>query len=106
MDIELIGADNIKKILDTGDVYLIDVRKQKEYEKKHIKGAVNIPLEDIEAIENGNVQLIRRLGRILKADKRIILYCKTGTRSMRGAKILGEYGIKCASIYGLSQDEI
>ena len=102
MEIERIGAEEFGEILNKCDIYIIDVRKSKEYKEGHINGAVNIPLEEIEEIENGNVWLIRRLARVLKSGKRIILYCKTGTRSMRGAKILGEYGIRCSSVYGIS----
>lgn len=102
MEIELIGSEEFEEVKKDKNIYLVDVRKNKEYNEEHIKGAVNIPLEDIEDIENGNILLLRRLWRVLKSGKRIILYCKTGTRSMRGAKILGEYGIKSASVFGIS----
>ena len=102
MEIELIGSEEFEEVKKDKNIYLVDVRKNREYNEEHIKGAVNIPLEDIEDIENGNILLLRRLWRVLKSGKRIILYCKTGTRSMRGAKILGECGIKSASVFGIS----
>lgn len=67
---------------------LIDVRTKEEYEEKHIKGAVNIPLSDI---EDGNINYDK--------DTAIIVYCRSGNRSATAAKELITLGY--TSIYDL-----
>ncbi|TLS52819.1 rhodanese-like domain-containing protein [Paenibacillus antri] len=60
---------------------VIDVREIHEYKRGHIKGAVNVPLS----------QLQQRLGDIPK-DRTIYLYCQSGMRSKQAAKLLGRNG--------------
>lgn len=60
---------------------VIDVREPGEYKRGFIKGAVNIPLS----------QLQRRLTEIPK-DKTVLLYCQSGMRSKNAAKILSRRG--------------
>lgn len=54
----------VKAIMGLPTVLLVDVRDRESYESEHIKGAVNIPLED----------LPKRL-RELPKDKTIVCYC-------------------------------
>lgn len=68
--------------ISTG-AYLIDVRTQEEYVEKHIKGSINIPLDDMES----------RIKTIVK-DKNgeIIVYCASGKRSRNAAELLIKAG--------------
>jgi len=59
------------------DVLVIDVRTREEYQKGHIKGARNIPVDQLE----------KRKGSIPR-DKDLILYCQTGGRSVRAIRTL------------------
>jgi hypothetical protein len=48
--IELIGVKQVAQLLSDGaPVALIDVRSRQEYLIRHIKGAVSIPIDSIEA---------------------------------------------------------
>ncbi len=67
---------------------LIDVRTKEEYDEKHITGAVNIPLAEI---EKGNINYDK--------DTAIIVYCRSGNRSATAAKELITLGY--TSIYDL-----
>jgi len=60
---------------------IIDVRSKKEYDSGHIKGAVNIPIDYLD----------KMYGRIPK-DKELIVYCRSGSRSMVAAHLLKEQG--------------
>jgi rhodanese-related sulfurtransferase len=51
-------------------VYLIDVREPKEFESGHLKGAINIPVKEIQ-----------KQVKTLKDDKPIVFVCATGARS-------------------------
>jgi rhodanese-related sulfurtransferase len=56
---------------------LVDVRTKEEYDEKHITGAVNIPLSEI---EDGNIEYDKNTA--------IIVYCRSGNRSSSAAKKL------------------
>lgn len=68
---------------------LLDIRKQAEYEKGCIPGAVNFPYE----------QLPRAL-RMLPYGKRIIVYCDTGINSGEAADFLREKGYTVFELHG------
>ena len=60
---------------------IVDVRTPKEFNEKHILGAVNLPIQEI---MKGHINLPK--------DKEIVLYCRTGSRSATSAKVLTEKG--------------
>jgi len=60
---------------------IIDVRSKKEYNRGHIEGAVNIPIDVLD-------KMFTRLPR----DKELIVYCRSGSRSMVAARLLREQG--------------
>lgn len=59
---------------------LVDVRTKSEYDSGHIKGALNIPLNEIESTT------------LLKKDSKIVVYCQSGARSAEAAKKLVDNG--------------
>ena len=63
------------------DYLLIDVRTKEEYLNSHFNGFINIPLSNI---LNG----IRPFSK----DRKIVLYCDYGRRSLMGARILNSIG--------------
>jgi len=71
-------AEEVYKIINEKKAYyLIDVRTKEEYLQGHIEGANLIPVDEIK----------NRLNEIPE-DKPVIVYCKSGTRSMQAANIL------------------
>ena len=68
-----IAADNGAMILD--------VRSKKEFNKGNIEGSVNIPID-----------LLDKMYERLPRDKEIIVYCRSGSRSMVAARLLKEQG--------------
>jgi len=60
---------------------MLDVRTLEEYNQGHIKDAVLIPVQVLEA----------RLSEVPK-DKQVYVYCHSGTRSARAAKMLAKHG--------------
>lgn len=80
---------NEKLSSDDCDVFMVDVRGEKEFEKCNISGSINIPLTELE--EN--------LDKF--PDKNIVVICHYGIRSIQGASILLKNGIKnCYSLKG------
>jgi rhodanese-related sulfurtransferase len=85
-----IGAEEIKKYIDNRDYLILDVRKPSEYETAHAKGAINIPLSEIE----------KRVDE-LQMDKQYIVHCAAGYRSMIASSILKNNGIEnFVNVYG------
>lgn len=64
-DVEAIGRDELRARLRKGDIVLVDVRPQEEYESGHIKGARSIPIDELE----------NRLAE-LPVDREVIAYCR------------------------------
>ncbi|MCP4744672.1 MAG: FAD-dependent oxidoreductase [Desulfobacteraceae bacterium] len=68
---------------------IVDVRNPSEYKKDHVKGALNLPLD----------QLRGRMGELPK-NREILFYCFVGQRSYYAARALGQYGFKVKNISG------
>lgn len=80
-------ADRIKE----GGVVLLDVRTAGEYNGGHMKGAIHIPVQELAA----------RADELKKhADREIVCYCQSGSRSLMGAARLKKLGYRAASLDG------
>ena len=76
-----------EELIDEGAL-LIDVRSITEYNQGHIEGAINI---DVQEILNVTDSLIYNNASISK-NKKIIVYCRSGSRSNSAATKLVELG--------------
>lgn len=82
--IENVTAEEVRKLLDTtrqGDLTLLDVRMEPEYEEFHLPGANLLPLPE----------LPDRLD-ALDRDRPVVVYCRSGARSAAAAKLLAGAG--------------
>jgi rhodanese-related sulfurtransferase len=71
----------MKEMQEEKDFVLVDVRTPDEYRTGHIRGAVNIPIGEIE-----------KAPQYLSRNKEIILYCKSGPWSRQAYTILKKEG--------------
>lgn len=85
MNLELIGADDLRKYMDRRRYVIVDLRSEREYCLGHIPGAVNIPYEefDMEGLSGG---------------RRYVFYCEHGVRSLEVCKKLYERGIYAVAV--------
>jgi phage shock protein E len=65
---------------------LLDVRSPREYASGHIKEAVNIPYDELEA----KMSIVD--GLLKNKDKSIVVYCQSGRRSEIAKKTLKKFG--------------
>lgn len=79
-----IKPEDVKKMMDDGDdVIIVDVRTAEEYNSGHLVGAVNIPVETITD---------KKPAELPDRDAMIIIYCRTGNRTVTAYKKLTELG--------------
>lgn len=77
-----ISYDDAMDKIKEGAVW-IDVRCTSDFNKGHLPGAINIPMNDA-----------HRRSQTLDTDKTYICYCQTGRRSSAAAFILSQYGLE------------
>ena len=79
-----ITAEEAKDMMDSEDeIIIVDVRTRKEYEEKHIEGAVLIPNEEI-----GD----EMPDELSDKEQTILIYCRSGNRSRQAAEKLAGMG--------------
>lgn len=86
MDIKLIKRDEFIKLMDSNERFtLVDVLSKESYEKEHIRGAISLPLDEIE----------KRANDVLSDKKeKIVVYCASFDcpASTKAAEMLQKMG--------------
>ena len=72
---------------ETPGAILIDVRSPQEYRMGHIPGSRNVPLETVHSLPE-------------EKDTPIYVYCQSGSRSRRAARILKNLGFSSVTDLG------
>lgn len=87
-----ITHDDAKRMMNSEPTAIIlDVRTPEEFDKKHIKGALLVPIDEL---QNGNFSALP------DKDATILIYCWTGRRAEDAAKILIDNGYKKVFEFG------
>jgi rhodanese-related sulfurtransferase len=84
-----ISVQEAKGMIDRGEVFILDVRTQEEYDAGHINRSTLIPVQVIET----------RLNEIPR-DQKVLVYCRSGRRSSDASKILVNNSFK--EIYNMN----
>ncbi|MBI4948943.1 MAG: rhodanese-like domain-containing protein [Deltaproteobacteria bacterium] len=80
-----ITAEELKAMMESKeDISIIDVRNPDEFSSGHIPGCVLIPLSELEGAED------------IPSKGRLVLYCRSGVRSMKALNVLKGRGVKDA----------
>jgi rhodanese-related sulfurtransferase len=77
------SADAAIELARTGEVPIVDVRTPGEFASGHVRGAVNIPVDQLGV-------RIAELG----TPGRVVIYCASGMRSARAARVLAAAGFE------------
>lgn len=80
----LFGAKDNTELINaiSNKAYVVDVRSQGEFSSGSVKGAVNIPLDQI----SNNIAKF-------KGKKQVVVFCQSGMRSGQAKSILERNGI-------------
>lgn len=91
-DFETISPKQAYTLLKNGDnVTLLDVRTPEEFAHEHIQGALSVPLQ----------LLNKNLSKLQSAkEKKIIVYCHSGSRSVAASRILAKNGFVPLNVKG------
>jgi rhodanese-related sulfurtransferase len=85
-----VNVQEAKKMIDRGDIALIDVRQPHEYAAAHIKGAKLIPVD----------ALFARINEVPE-DKDILFHCAAGVRSALACEMAAAMGrTRCYNMEG------
>ena len=80
-----IAVDDLAGLLNDDDVRLVDVREIDEFRRGRVPGAVNMPLSRF-----------AQTSASLPKDKRILVICESGSRSLAAADYLLKTGFPSA----------
>ena len=87
-----ISSVELNNMITNNKVILLDVRTKDEYNVVRIPNAINIPVSDLEL----------QIDELLPyKDEKVVIYCRSGKRSVYAANLLEEYGFK--HLYNLKQ---
>ena len=87
-----VSALEFDKEIKADSVQLLDVRTPQEYAEGHIDGALNINFQSDD--------FQRVVEKELTKDSTILVYCRSGRRSMDAAEILNKLGYKVVNLKG------
>jgi len=87
-DFKQVNVDKVRELAENNR-FILDVREIVEYERGHIKGAINIPLSELRD----------RIHEIPK-DKPVYIHCRTGQRSYNAALALQNLGFQ--NVYNIT----
>lgn len=91
-DFESISAKQAYELLENDkNISLLDVRTPKEFSQEHIQGATLIPVQELS-------QNLAKLADV--KDKKIIVYCHSGARSVAASRILFDNGFTPINVTG------
>lgn len=82
-------TDQARALIETGNPFVLDVRRGAEFRQGHIRGAVNIP----------HTRLRSRM-EDLPRNRRILVNCRSGGRSSRACSLLQRHGFSCSNLAG------
>ena len=87
--IKNINISELKHLLSDKELIILDVRDKEDFPKRRINKAINIEIEEI----NNIIKICP------DKNKKILVYCARGVRSIVAAEILEELGYK--EVYNL-----
>jgi len=81
----------IEMLEDDDNITLLDVRTIAEFKSGHLRDATLIPVQEL----SENIKMLKS-----DKDKKILVYCRSGSRSVSASRILKERGFTPINIKG------
>lgn len=91
-DVPKVTVDELKASLDSKeDVLLLDVRTPEEFGRNRLKGAINLPIDQVSE---------KALSVIPDKNRKVYVYCLSGSRSVHGVDMMKKLGY--TSVYNVA----
>lgn len=87
--VQNIDYKQAEKLIQQGNITVLDVRTEAEYNDGHIEGAILYPLQE----------LLQGIDDRIDKNKKYLVYCRSGNRSREASKYLINNGFR--NIYNL-----
>lgn len=87
-----VEVDEFQSLIADTNVQLLDVRAQDEFDDGHIAGAALVDVNDTAFVENAMA--------VLDKQRPVAVYCRSGRRSARAARLLSEQGYRVTNLSG------
>lgn len=91
-DVISVPALEFQKEIKTDSVQLVDVRTPQEYAEGHIIGSININVQSDDFKQIAEKELSK--------DSTVLVYCRSGRRSLEAADILTRLGYNVVNLKG------
>lgn len=85
---ETVSVEEARKMIEKDEVFILDVRTPAEFNSSHIEGATLIPVTNSGGSNLSPDQLLEARINEVPRDKKILVYCRTGHRSVTASNIL------------------
>jgi rhodanese-related sulfurtransferase len=86
--IKNITVEKAKELVETEDIFVLDVRTPSEFNSSHIKGATLIPVTNAFGSDLSKGDLLESRINEVPKGKKILVYCRSGHRSVSASTIL------------------
>lgn len=80
------------------DIFVLDVRPRKTYQRTHIDGSVNVPVYD--DLKAGNEEALRQNLEKVPEHKTVVTVCKAGVVARTATSVLEEEGYEATTLAG------
>lgn len=89
-----VDANEFETVISSDSVQLLDVRTAEEFNEAHIDADSVINIDKLQP------DFMTKARKILKKDKPVAVYCRSGRRSADAAQLLAEEGYKVIDLDG------
>lgn len=91
-EVENISVEEAKRMVERGDVFVLDVRTPSEFNSSHIEGATLIPVTNASGSNLSPESLLEARINEVPKNKKVLVYCRSGHRSTSASTILVNSG--------------
>lgn len=91
VDFKSLSVEDFSSLIQDEEVQRLDVRTLAEYSEGHISKSMNINVLD-------DASFALMVDSLLRKDRPVALYCRSGKRSKKAAKILSRKGYKIVEL--------
>lgn len=87
-----VHVNEFQTLIAEPEMQLLDVRTQEEYDEGHIAGSTLVDVGDADFVDKAMA--------VLDKERPVAVYCRSGRRSARAARLLTDQGFKVTNLNG------